>query len=608
MKKLFKWAKNHWFSLVVLILLQSLLQFLYSYLPILISFSFNVLEEKDNLSMANEKIANVKLPKKFIEIIIENNNVLKIILFIGLSMVLLQAFRSILRFSTNYLCQKINQNIQKEMRIKLYNHISDLGYSFHKNVDIGDLIQRATSDVETSSVFLSQQFPGLIDLFVTILVGALQVYLISKTLMWVSLIIIPICGISSIIYFLKIEHVLDNVEKKEARMTTIIQENINGARIVRAFSNEAYEVEKMNKANLEYKKSNLHFMNIMSMYWGISDFIVILQYALTVIVGIYLNKSGSISSADIIACILLMNMLIWPIRGLGRIVSNFGKASVASRRIEEILSLPSEYVIDGALKPIIKGNIEFKNVSFKFDDSNTDLIKDASFKINQGETIAIIGKTGSGKSTICNILTRMLEPSKGTILIDGIPLKDINKKHLRKNIRMVLQNPFLYSKTLYENIAISNKDMDREIVDRASKMSMLSEEIESFEKGYKTMVGEKGATLSGGQKQRVAIARILVDNAPVLIFDDSLSALDTKTDLMVRNQIKQSDRNQTMIIITHRITTAKECDKIIVLDNNSVADVGTHEELSKRNGFYKDLWDIQSKLLDEFNNVLGEVK
>jgi len=301
-------------------------------------------------------------------------------------------------------------------------------------------------------------------------------------------------------------------------------------------------------------------------------------------------------------------MLIWPMRGLGRTISSFGKASVAASRIGEVLDEKSEFEVNGNKTPEIKGNIEFKNVKFRFNDDNKDLLNGVSFKIKKGQTIAIVGKTGSGKSTICNLLTRMLEYDSGSIIIDGVELKEIEKKYLRRNVKFVLQDPFLYSKTVYENIAIAQKDASEADVFKAAKMAAIHSEVLKFDKGYKTIVGEKGTTLSGGQKQRVAIARMLVSDSPVIIFDDSLSALDTKTDVMIRKALKEKDKDQTMIIITHRTTTSKEADLILVLDKGKIVQMGSHDELVKEKGLYSDLWGIQGELEAEFKEILKEVE
>ena len=389
-------------------------------------------------------------------------------------------------------------------------------------------------------------------------------------------------------------------------MTSVLEESVNGVRVVKAFAREDYEINRFNEKSETLSTENKKLSRIMGLYWGFSDGLVMLQYAATLGFCIYLAKSQSIGASDLITCISYISMLVYPIRNLGRIISDFGKASVASRRIDEILVLDDEYAINGTLKPEITGNIEFKNVKFKFDDTDKFLFDDITFSIKAGETIAFVGKTGSGKSTIASLLVRMNEYTEGSIKIDGTELKDIDKKWIRENIGIILQEPFLYQKTIYENIAIATKNVSKDKIYEAAKTAAIHSDILTFDKGYNTLVGEKGVTLSGGQKQRLSISRMLVLNKPIMIFDDSLSAVDTKTDLQIRNALKQKDDQLTSIIITHRITTAKEADKIIVIEDGKVTNIGTHEELAKVPGLYKDLWDIQGALESEFVNLVNK--
>ena len=290
-------------------------------------------------------------------------------------------------------------------------------------------------------------------------------------------------------------------------------------------------------------------------------------------------------------------------RQLGRLVGDFSKTIVSVSRLDHIISNPGEYVgEEDKLKPEILGDIEFKNVSFKFVDSNEDQITNISFKVNRGETIAIIGKTGSGKSTLMNLLIRLLDYQKGQILIDGVEIKDIEKHHLRKNVGVILQEPFLFSKSVEDNIKISDISSDINKVSNVAKIAQVHNDIVNFEKGYDTLVGERGVTLSGGQKQRVAIARMLLKPKPILVFDDSLSAVDTETDIQIRKALNQEWKDSTVFIITHRITTASEADKIIVIADGTIKESGKHEELIKKDGLYKNIWEIQSQInfqLDE---------
>jgi ATP-binding cassette subfamily B protein len=424
--------------------------------------------------------------------------------------------------------------------------------------------------------------------------------------MLVTLAIVPISTTASIIYFRYVKRKFEQIEGVEAKMTTALQENVNGVRVVKAFANENFEIDKFRRQNRDYSKESQKLNVAIAWYWGASDFLTTMQYAVTVGVAVILAQKNLISSGDIIACLMYIGMLVWPIRGLGRIIGDFGKATVAANRIDEILKIQSEYEIDGTETPAVTGDIVFDDVSFKFPDTDKHLLDGVNFAIKSGETVAIVGKTGSGKSTIANLLVRMLDYTKGSIRIDGVELKSIKKRWIRENIGIILQDPFLYATTVFENIKIGLKDIDPEKVYNAAKTAAIHKDITAFDEGYNTLVGEKGVTLSGGQKQRIAIARMLILDKPVMIFDDSLSAVDTTTDLMIRNALKAKNSKLTSIIITHRITTAKEADKIIVLENGKVTAVGNHQELAAKEGLYQKLWAIQGALESEFVKVVEE--
>lgn len=597
LKNLFKWATPYT-HLVVLVLAFSVINpTLYSFVPQFIRYVVDII-------LKGSSEGSITLPSFLIDFYATFTDQLVLILIVGLSLVLFQAFRGLLMFLNGYSKGELAENIAYDMRTKLYSHIQNLSYSYHNNVDTGDLIQRCTSDIDTVKSFLSAQLPELMYILGSVISGAVQLYLINPDLMLVTIIVMPITLTASIIYFRYTKKKFEEIEEVEATMTSALQENINGVRVVKAFANEKFEIEKFEKESHKYKKENQKLNNVIALYWGSSDFITMIQYVITIAVAISIVEANKIGTGDVIAALMYIGMLVWPIRGLGRIIGDFGKATVSSNRIAEILDLEDDYEHDGSLTPEITGNIEFKNVSFKFKDSNLHVLKDVSFKINKGETIAIIGKTGSGKSTVVNLLVRMLENDGGEILIDGIDLKSIKKQWVRSNIGIILQDPFLYAATIYENIKIGIDNIDEEKVYEAARIASIHDDILAFDQGYNTLVGEKGVTLSGGQKQRVAIARMLLLDKPVIIFDDSLSAVDTTTDLAIRSALAKKGNDLTSIIITHRITTAKEADKIIVLEDGMVSQIGNHEELSKQDGLYKELWNIQGALEEEFLNFV----
>lgn len=598
--KLLKTAKGLYGWLVFIIIVVMFNRFTYSYVPLFTQYIIDTLDV--GTSTAN-------LPQFILDIFSQGETIIQIIMIVAVAMVLYQALRFSLLFVEEYAQGRFSENLSKRLRDRLYSHIQSLDYSFHNNADTGDLVQRVTSDIEAMSGFLSSRLPEFFRLMATITFGAIQIYAISPTMVFIALGMVPISAVTSIWYFKKVDKSFKVIEETEAKMMTVIQENLSGSRIVRAFANEKFEIDKLEKQNKLYSDQFLHFQTVSSRYWGFSDMVAITQYLVTIVIGvIFVRENIVITGGQIIAVLMLLGMLIWPIRGLGRMIGDFGRALVATNRIYELLEKPSEFTINGTLTPKITGEIEFKDVHFKFKDGNNNLLNGVSFHVKPGQTVAIIGRTGSGKTTIINLLSRMLETTSGDILIDGISIKDIEKHHLRKHMGIVLQDPFLFSKTVYENIAISNPSAEKSNVYKAAQIAAIEKDITTFEKGYDTVVGERGTTLSGGQKQRVAIARILVAEKPILVFDDSLSAVDTETDMMIRSALKTKDSKSTTIIITHRITTAKEADLIIVLENGTVSDIGTHHSLKDKPGLYQKLWHIQGELEAEFMKLIEEAK
>jgi len=604
MIKLFSLAKGFFVLFIVAAFLTAFHQWTYSNVPLFTQYLMKTLLAVPGIAPGNVSVGEVNLPRFLIAFFEQGDEVMGIVIRIAASLMVLQAFRFSLRFFEMWIKGSLQERLAEKTRVRLYGHIQDLNYAFHNKSDSGDLIQRCTTDIETTTGFLTGRMLDVVHLVSTLFFGAYQLIYINSTMVWISLAVVPFVAVSSTVYFIKIEKIFENIEKTESNMMTVVQENLSGARVVRAFANEVFEIEKMETKNSEYRDALKRANKIVAIYWGIMDFIGISQYLVIIAIGVYGVQNGTMDASGIVASLALVGMLIWPVRGLGRIINDFTKALVASDRINEILDKPSEYEQDGTLEPEIKGNITFKDVSFKFDDTEEHLLKKVNFDIKAGQTVAIIGRTGSGKSTIINLLLRMYDYQEGDIFIDGISLKDLKKKHIRGQIGVVLQDPFLYSKTVFENIAIAHKNAEKERVFHAAQTAALEKDIKTFKQGYDTLVGEKGTTLSGGQKQRVAIARVLVADKPILIFDDALSAVDTKTDMMIREALMNKNYQHTTIIITHRITTAKEADQIIVLEQGRISQIGTHETLAHTEGLYKKLWDIQGKLENEFQALL----
>jgi ATP-binding cassette subfamily B protein len=490
----------------------------------------------------------------------------------------------------------------------LYQKLQNLSFSYHTHAETGDLIQRCTTDVETYRVFIGEQLIEIFRLVFLISLTAYQMARMNVTLTLYSLIVGPIIFFASFIYFIYVKKVFKKVEEAEAVMTTTLQESVTGIRVVKAFAKEKYEIDKFDEHSKKYLKEDYRLLKLMAIFWGGTDFVIFIQYAITTSMGILFHVNGLITIGEFIAFLSFIGMIVWPMRQLGRIVGDFGKTTVALDRLDEIVLKESEHYNDSDNEPTFKGAVEFKNVGFQFDDDNKPLLKNISFKVNKGESVAIVGKTGSGKSTLINLMIRLLDIQEGSIMFDGTDIKDINKKFLRKHVGIIMQEPFLYSRTLYDNIGIMDQNASEEKVYKAASIAALHDDIIGFESGYKTIVGERGVTLSGGQKQRVAIARMLLDSKPVLIFDDSLSAVDTETDIQIRRALNDYWKNTTVFIITHRITTAMEADKIIVLDKGEIVEMGTHTELLEKDGIYNELWDIQTNVEYDYIQSMKGVK
>ncbi len=521
------------------------------------------------------------------------------LILVALMSVLITLIRLIFAFFQRFFIAYFGENVTYQMRNTLYDKIQNLSFTYHSKVETGDLIQRTSTDVDTFRRFISEQLIDVLRLMFLMGFSIFQMVRMNVSMTLISLIMTPIIFVSATVYFIKVRNVFETVEEAEAKMTNTVQENVHGTRVVKAFQNELYEIEKFDQTSKTFKDLSIKLSTLMALFWSSTDFMIFLQYTLTASFGIYFTVNGDMAPGEFIAFLALLGMIVWPLRQLGRLIGDFGKTSVALDRIDEVMENESEHLNDSTHTPTIKGHIRFDNVGFQFDDDDARLLKGINFEVNPGETLAVIGKTGSGKSTLMNLLVRLLDNTEGNIFIDGAPIQTINKKHLRKNIGIILQEPFLYSKSVYENIGIMKRDAKQSSIENAANIARVHDDIKNFEAGYQTVVGERGVTLSGGQKQRVAIARMLLENKPVLVFDDSLSAVDTETDIQIRRALMHHWSDTTVFIITHRITTAMEADKIIVLEDGEIKAFGTHESLLKEDGLYKTLYDHQNNLTEE---------
>jgi ATP-binding cassette subfamily B protein len=391
-------------------------------------------------------------------------------------------------------------------------------------------------------------------------------------------------------------------------MTSVLQENLTGIRVVRAFARQDYENEKFAERNRQFRDCHYRLIRLMATYWPLSDAMVFGQKAAVLLAGAYLVAGGTLTVGTLVAFLLFVNMYIWPLRQMGRILADLGKALVALGRIDEILTAERETdeaqpaiphgapVHDDVRPPArperLRGDVTFENVSFAYEPGQP-VLRAVSFHVAAGQTLAIVGPSGSGKSTIVNLLLRLYDGATGSIRIDGHELSSFARSAIRSQISVVMQEPFLYSKTVRENIALGRSDADEHELIEAAGIAAIHESVIGFDKGYETLVGERGVTLSGGQRQRVALARAMLQQPVVLIMDDALSAVDTHTETLILQALRERRGRHTTIAIAHRLSTLREADRILVLEHGRVAQCGTHEALLEEPGLYRRLWQIQ---------------
>jgi len=505
----------------------------------------------------------------------------------------MQVLAGLVRFARAKLNTHAGEGSVRALRDRLYAHIQRRPGSWHASAQPGAVLQRATHAGDTVRRFNTGVLLEFVRTVLLLLVGAFIMFTISSVLAGITLAMVVPVALSSVFFFRRITRYDSEMERTEGELFTVMQENLTGIRVVRAFGRSAYEMDRFNVKNEENCRRIIRVANNFASLWALLDLLCGIEIAVIMTAGIVLVAGDRLTVGLFTAFTTYVFTFFWPIRGFGRILSQFGKPLVAVGRIEELFDAEEEKDLDEGEAPPLNGDIEFEDVSFGY--GTVPVLDRLNMKIRGGSTAAFLGGTGSGKSTIALLLQRLYEPQSGRISIGGVDISKIRKSHLRGRIGLVMQEPFLYSKTILQNIGIKAREPDREECEAAAKDACVHDDIMGFEAGYDTLVGERGVTLSGGQKQRVAIARALTGGSDVLIFDDSLSAVDTKTDASIRDALRERRAGVTTIIISHRVTTLMEADEIFVIKNGRVVEKGSHEELmSIPGGIYRRTYLIQS--------------
>lgn len=518
---------------------------------------------------------------------------------VGLMILFLAAGSAVFRYIAMVFNSRGAEHFAKTMRDRLFSYIQKLPFSWHMKHQTGDMIQRCTSDVDTIKNFISEQLTAVFRIIMMIVLSLIFMFSMNVKLTLVALVFIPVIFLYSWGFHAKIRERFTKCDENEGILSTIAQENLTGIRVVRAFGRENFEKERFEKQNNIYTNEWMKLCLVLSLFWGTGDLVSGLQIMLVVVMGAYFCVQGQMTAGEFIAFVSYNTMLVWPVRSLGKTISEMSKAGVSAERIRYILGSQTEQDRPGAVEPDMEGDIEFQHVSFGY--GSEKVLADVSFRIPKGTTFGILGGTGSGKSTLMHLLNRLYElpEENGRITIGGVDIRDMKGEWVRQHIGMVLQEPFLFSRTISENIGIAAKQASLPEIRQAAAVACVDEAIMDFSRGYDTLVGERGVTLSGGQKQRTAIARMLMQKAPIMVFDDSLSAVDAETDLKIRQALKSKLAQATVILIAHRVTTLMQADCIMVLNKGKVAEIGSHQELMEKNGIYRKVYNMQMSLEEE---------
>jgi ATP-binding cassette, subfamily B, bacterial len=523
----------------------------------------------------------------------------------GLAMLALAIAAGILGYLRPRLTNIASENTARRLRDRLYDHMQHLPAGYHDKADAGDLIQRCTSDVETVRGFLAGQIIDIGRAIILICTVVPIMLWLDPTMAVIALAGIPAVVGFSVVFFSRIRGAFKKADEAEGAMTTQLQENLTGIRVVRAFARQDFESQKFGERNARYRDLQRRLISLMSIYWASTDLLTMLQTGAVVMAGAYWVSTGRLSVGDLVAFMSYVGMVSWPVRQMGRVLTDLSKTTVSLARIDDILSSPREDGTTTDPPPWIgQGRLEVAGLSFAH-NHGTHTLHDVSFTVEPGRTMAILGPSGSGKSTLVHLLVRLYDYTSGSIRVDGRELKDLDRKEARSLFGVVMQEPFLYSKTVRDNIGLgAGGHVGDDEIQQAAMLACIHDNIQEFEKGYDTLVGERGVTLSGGQRQRMALARAILKDPPILILDDALSAVDTETETMILDALRQRHLKRTTLVIAHRLSTLRAADTVIVLEAGRIVQAGSHEQLIRQSGLYSRLWEIQGAVRETLDNEI----
>lgn len=521
-----------------------------------------------------------------------------------LIMIISTIIRTICRYTYQIMCERIGQNSLFRIREDLYKKLQSLDFDFFNNTRVGDIMARMTGDTDAIRHFVSWVSYNILENVFLFSFAIIIMATIDWKLTLALVILTPLIAILTMKMSSKAQPVFYEIRESFSRLNSMVEENISGNRVVKAFAREDFEMKKFHEHNEDFKKRNLDSADVSRTYLPVLDSLAGMLVVITLIFGGYLVIKGQMTLGDLVAFNGFLWMLNGPMRMSGWLINDVQRFIASSFKIQDMMATDAKIPIHAEKPaPSLQGHVEFKNVSFHFeDDPNTDVLKNISLKASPGQTIAILGETGAGKSTLVNLICRFYDPTSGEILIDGVDARKWHVRELRNHIATVMQDIFLFSDTIEGNIAFGAPDATMEDVRRMARIADADHFIETMPESYDTIVGERGVGLSGGQKQRISLARALLKNPSILILDDTTSAVDMETEVKIQGELKKITENTTTFIIAHRISSVKEADEILILNHGEIIERGTHTSLLAEKGYY---FDIYNKQLGTEANVNG---
>jgi ATP-binding cassette subfamily B protein len=548
------------------------------------------------------KAGNYLLLRTFVDDVLTSEDFVGRLPWIGLGFVGLALFQGAFTFTSGRLTARTAEGIARRLRNYLFDHIQRLSFTYHDHMQTGELIQRSTSDVDAVRRFYADQAIGMGNIVLLFVINFGALFSMNRTLALVSIIVALPILLVSVFFFRRVSKAWEHFQEQEAKLSTTLQENLTGVRVVKAFARQLYERDKFEAENQEQYRAGRRLLTLHSFFWPGTDILCSMQILIGTFIGAGMVMQGTITMGTYLAYGWLVVWVIWPLRNLGRIIVQMSTGLVSYGRVMEVIREDREPLDEGTYQPTgnVRGEVVFEDVCFRYDGESGGVLKDISFRCQPGQAVALLGSTGSGKTSLVNLLPRFYEVSSGSLKLDGVELQEYPRHYLRRQIGIVEQEPFLFSRTVRENITYGvGREVPDEEVEEAAKAAAIHDVILSFPKGYDTLVGEKGVTLSGGQKQRVVIARALLKDPRILILDDATSSVDTETEGEIREALERLMEGRTTFIIAHRIQSVMNADLILILDDGRIVQRGTHDELVAQDGIYRRIYDVQARIEDE---------